>query len=34
MSERNLRTRGLYERAGFVVIGTEGDSLTMRLDLI
>ena len=34
MSERNLRARGLYEWAGFVVVGTEGDSLTMRLDLV
>jgi len=33
VSERNLRARRLYERAGFVVAGTEGDSLTMRLDL-
>jgi ribosomal protein S18 acetylase RimI-like enzyme len=34
VSERNLRARGLYEWAGFVVVGTEGDSLTMRLDLV
>ncbi len=33
VSKRNLRARRLYEQAGFVVVGTEGDSLTMRLDL-
>ncbi len=34
VSERNLRACRLYERAGFVVVRTEGDSVTMRLDLI
>jgi ribosomal protein S18 acetylase RimI-like enzyme len=34
VSERNLRARRLYERAGFVVVETEGDGLTMRLDLV
>jgi ribosomal protein S18 acetylase RimI-like enzyme len=34
VSGRNLRARRLYERAGFIVVGTEGDSLTMRLDLV
>jgi ribosomal protein S18 acetylase RimI-like enzyme len=33
VSERNDRARRLYERAGFVVVGREGDSWTMRLDL-
>jgi ribosomal protein S18 acetylase RimI-like enzyme len=33
VSERNLVARGLYERAGFVIVGREGDGLTMRLDL-
>ena len=33
VSERNATARRLYERAGFIVIGREGDSLTMRLDL-
>ena len=33
VSARNLRARRLYEWAGFVVVATEGDSLTMRLDL-
>jgi ribosomal protein S18 acetylase RimI-like enzyme len=33
VSERNLVARRLYERAGFVIVGTEGDGLTMRLDL-
>ncbi len=30
---RNVVARRLYGRAGFVVVGTEGDGLTMRLDL-
>jgi ribosomal protein S18 acetylase RimI-like enzyme len=34
VSERNLRARRLYERADFIVVETEGDSLTMRLDLV
>ena len=33
VSERNATARRLYARAGFVVVGREGDSLTMRLDL-
>jgi ribosomal protein S18 acetylase RimI-like enzyme len=33
VSERNATARRLYERARFVVVGREGDSLTMRLDL-
>jgi ribosomal protein S18 acetylase RimI-like enzyme len=33
VSERNLVARRLYERAGFVVVGTVDGSLTMRLDL-
>jgi ribosomal protein S18 acetylase RimI-like enzyme len=33
VSERNQVARRLYERAGFVVVGREGDGLTMRLDL-
>jgi ribosomal protein S18 acetylase RimI-like enzyme len=33
LSERNAAARRLYDRAGFVVIGREGDSLSMRLDL-
>ena len=33
VSERNAIARRLYERAGFVVVGREDDSLTMRLDL-
>jgi ribosomal protein S18 acetylase RimI-like enzyme len=33
VSERNAIARRLYERAGFVVVGRESDSLTMRLDL-
>ena len=33
VSERNQAARRLYDRAGFVVVGREGDSLTMRLDL-
>ena len=33
VSERNLVARRLYERAGFVVVRTEDDGLTMRLDL-
>ena len=33
VSERNEVARRLYERAGFAVVGREGDGLTMRLDL-
>ena len=33
VSERNHRARRLYDRTGFVVVGREGDSWTMRLDL-
>jgi ribosomal protein S18 acetylase RimI-like enzyme len=33
VSERNAGARRLYDRAGFIVIGREGDSLSMRLDL-
>jgi ribosomal protein S18 acetylase RimI-like enzyme len=33
VSERNATARRLYQRAGFVVVDREGDSLTMRLDL-
>jgi ribosomal protein S18 acetylase RimI-like enzyme len=33
VSERNHRARRLYDRMGFVVVGREGDSWTMRLDL-
>jgi ribosomal protein S18 acetylase RimI-like enzyme len=33
VSERNGVARRLYERAGFVIVEREGDSLTMRLDL-
>jgi ribosomal protein S18 acetylase RimI-like enzyme len=29
----NDRARRLYDRAGFVVVGPENGSLTMRLDL-
>lgn len=33
VSQRNVVARRLYERRGFVVVGTQGDALTMRLDL-
>lgn len=33
VSERNAVARRLYERACFTIVGREGDSLTMRLDL-
>lgn len=33
VAELNEPARRLYARAGFVVVGREGDSLTMRLDL-
>jgi ribosomal protein S18 acetylase RimI-like enzyme len=33
VSERNDVARRLYERAGFAVVGREGDGLTMRLEL-
>jgi ribosomal protein S18 acetylase RimI-like enzyme len=33
VSERNHRARRLYDRIGFVVVGREGDSWTMRLEL-
>jgi ribosomal protein S18 acetylase RimI-like enzyme len=33
VAELNETARRLYARAGFVVVGREGDSLTMRLDL-
>ncbi len=33
VSERNAIARRRCERAGFIVVGREGDSLTMRLDL-
>jgi ribosomal protein S18 acetylase RimI-like enzyme len=33
VSERNVIARKLYEGAGFVIVGREGDGLTMRLDL-
>jgi ribosomal protein S18 acetylase RimI-like enzyme len=34
VSERNQAARRLYDQAGFVVVRREGDSLTMRLDLV
>jgi ribosomal protein S18 acetylase RimI-like enzyme len=33
VSERNHEARRLYDRMGFVVVGREGDSWTLRLDL-
>ena len=33
VAEANRRARHLYESVGFVAVGREGDSLTMRLDL-
>lgn len=33
VEEANVVARRLYERAGFVAVGREGDALTMRLDL-
>jgi ribosomal protein S18 acetylase RimI-like enzyme len=33
VSERNQAARRLYDRAGFIAVGREGDSLTMRLEL-
>jgi ribosomal protein S18 acetylase RimI-like enzyme len=33
VSERNAVARRLYDRAGFIVVGRQGDSLSMRLDL-
>lgn len=34
VEEENRVARRLYERAGFVAVGCEGDALTMRLDLL
>jgi ribosomal protein S18 acetylase RimI-like enzyme len=33
VAEANRRARGLYESVGFVAVGREDDSLTMRLEL-